>query len=358
MRALALGLPKTVRTNDHWQGNSPTATPRTEETTLTKLWSPEKQSNGGDVALFDREMQPYLADPFRGTVERRVLGKDESGLSLQVRASRAAMAAAGLEPKDVDLLISCAFFADQVDTGNAAYLARELGLRGAAWNMESACSSSVIAYEMACALVETGRYRNVLVAIVCTYSKVADERDSLSCWLGDAGAAFVVSAAEDGRGYLAGATRHTAETCGAFYQELSDSPTGPRLCMRASKWAGATLRDTAGEYVRSCCVAAAEQARVVLDEIDFFVFNTPTAWYASFCAKVLGVDPKRTLSKYHLYGNIGPALMPVTLFHACSEGRIKDGDLILLYSVGSASSASASITRWGDVRLAPSIVAL
>jgi 3-oxoacyl-[acyl-carrier-protein] synthase-3 len=124
--------------------------------------------------------------------------------------------------------------------------------------------------------------------------------------------------------------------------------------MRANKSAGGVLRETAGEYVRSCCERAAKNANVDLKDIDFFVFNTPTAWYASFCAKVLGVDPERTLSKYSLYGNIGPALMPTNLYHAYAEGRVKPGQLVMMYSVGSSSTASASVTRWGEMAIGPS----
>jgi 3-oxoacyl-[acyl-carrier-protein] synthase-3 len=351
MRSLALGLPQTIRTNDYWQKQNPKPAVRPEESSLARLWARQEKADGGDGALFDREMEPFLADQFRGTVERRVLMPGESGMSLQLSASRSALAAASLEVKDVDLLISCAFFPDQTDVGNAPYLARELGLKSAAWNLESACSSSMVAYETACSLVETGRYRNILVAVVCTYSKVADERDTLSCWLGDAGAAFVVSAAPPGFGFVAGATRHTYETCGSFYQEIVEDKGAPRICMRSSKQAGAVLRETAGEYLRSCCLGAADRAGVGIDDIDFFVFNTPTAWYASFCAKALGVDPSRTISKYDLYGNVGPSLMPLNLYHACQERRIKEGDLVMLYSVGSSSTASASVTRWGSISL-------
>jgi 3-oxoacyl-[acyl-carrier-protein] synthase III len=352
MRSLALGLPDSIRTNDYWRKKYPEMVEKAEATNLARLWAKDRNS-GGDALLFDEEMAPFIADPFRGTIERRVLGAGETGLTLQMRGSKAALKAAGIGPEDVDLLISCAFFPDLVDVGNATTLARDLGLRCGAWNLESACSSAVVAYETACALVATERYRNILVAVACTYSSVAADDDALSWWLGDGGGAFVVSKAPAGTGFLGGATRHTAETCGAFYQEMVDGPEGPRRCMRASKSAGTVLRDTAGEYVRSCCRNAADNANVDLKDIDFFIFNTPTAWYASFCAKILGIDPRRTLSKYASYGNIGPALMPVTLYHAYAENRIKPGNLVMMYSVGSSSTASASVTRWGEMALGP-----
>jgi 3-oxoacyl-[acyl-carrier-protein] synthase-3 len=353
MRALALGMPDTVRTNDYWRKKYPEMVAKAESTNLARIWTKDRNA-GGDGLLFDQEMEPFLADPFRGTVERRVLDAGETGLTLQLRGAKAAMKAAGIGPDEVDLLISCAFFPDLVDVGNAAALVRELGLRCGGWNLESACSSSVVAYETAAALVATGRYRNILVAVACTYSSVAADDDALSWWLGDGGGAFIVAPTPPGTGFIAAATRHTAETCGAFYQEVVEGPTGPRLCMRANKSAGGVLRETAGEYVRSCCEQAAKNANVDLKDIDFFVFNTPTAWYASFCAKVLGIDPERTLSKYSLYGNIGPALMPTNLYHAYAEGRVKPGQLVMIYSVGSSSTASASVTRWGEMAIGPS----
>ena len=87
--------------------------------------------------------------------------------------------------------------------------------------------------------------------------------------------------------------------------------------------------------------------------VAFFVFNTPTAWFAEFAAGTLGVSPSRTVDVNPKYGNIGPALLPVGLHEAAREGRIRRGDLVLCYSVGSVSTAHAAVLRWGDVAIAP-----
>jgi 3-oxoacyl-[acyl-carrier-protein] synthase-3 len=89
-----------------------------------------------------------------------------------------------------------------------------------------------------------------------------------------------------------------------------------------------------------------------LSDIDFFVFNTPTAWFAAFAASALGGDPERVANVYPKTANNGPALMPAGLHESASAERIKPGDLVLLYAVGSVSSASAVVMRWGDVSLA------
>lgn len=353
IRSLATQFPATIRTNDYWYQRYPEMVANAEQKVLARLWATDHQRTAS-TAPFDVEMVPYLNDPFRGMVERRVLLPGETALSIQVPAARAALAAAGVEPGDIDLTIVSTFYADHLDTGNAAFLARELALGGTAFNLETACSSSVVAFQTACGLIRGGLYNRALVVTACRYSHVTEETDSLAWSSGDGAAAFVVGQVAEGEGFIAQASEHTGETCDAFYAEcVVDPVAGPQLRMRASPAAGRVLRDTSATHLESCCRRAAKAAGVSLDEIDFFIFNTPTAWFHRFAARVLDVDVRRTISTTKLYGNIGPALMPANLYHAASEGRIKKGDLVMLYSVGSVSSASAVVMRWGDVALGP-----
>jgi 3-oxoacyl-[acyl-carrier-protein] synthase-3 len=105
--------------------------------------------------------------------------------------------------------------------------------------------------------------------------------------------------------------------------------------------------------LRTCSEGALRGAGLTLKDVDFFVFNTPTAWYGAFAARTLDVDPSRTVDTYPLYANIGPALMPVNLYTAAQAGRIKPGDNVLVYTIGSVSTASCALVRWGDVKLGP-----
>jgi 3-oxoacyl-[acyl-carrier-protein] synthase III len=352
LRALAVRFPDAVRRNDYWRQRHPEMVQRAEQNfQQLRLWSNEGE---GPPLVFDEEMAPYLSDPFRGTVERRVLAPGETARSLELPAARDALAAAGLGPEEVDLLICCSFLPDQLGVGNAAFLAGALGLRGAAWNLETACSSSLVAFQTACALVEAGRHERVLVVVSCTYSRDVTDTDPLSWVVGDGAAAFVVAEVPAGQGLLGCRTLHTADTCGSMsYEIVADPERGQRLHIVASRAAGRMLRDTAEPYLRACCEGAAQAAGVGLGEIDFFVVNTPTAWYASFAARVLGVPAARTISVYPRYGNIGPVLMPANLYHAAAEGRLRAGQLVLLYSIGSVSSASAAVMRLSDLPLGP-----
>jgi len=344
LKSLAVSFPAQVRTNDYFRLHCHDLVADAERKTLARVW----RKDVAPTDAFAQEMLPYTSDPFRGTVERRVLAKGETALSLEVRAAREALAAARMSPGDVDLMIVCSFLPDQPGVGNSAFLARALGMKRAAWNMETACSSALVAFQTACGLVQAGQYENVLVVVSCTYSRVADESDTLAWFLGDGATAFVVSKAPPGEGLLGLHTVHTADTCDTFYYRPGGDFGVQIHCTPAT---GKILHETAEPYLRECCEGAARDAGVKVRDVDFFVFNTPTAWNHAFAARALGIDPSRTISTYPRYGNIGPALVPVNLFHAAAERKIARGDLVMLYAIGSVSSASAAVVRWGDVAL-------
>lgn len=352
MQSLAVSFPRTIRTNDYWREHHPELVAAAERKTLAKLWTPENQSAATEP--FDIEMGPYLRDPFRGSEERRVLLPGEPALSIQIEAARAALAAANVGPGDIDLTIASTFYADKLDTGNSAFIVRELGLGGTSFNIESACTSSVVGFTTACGLIRAGMHKRVLVVIACSYSHVLDETDTLAWFLADGAGAFVVGEVPEGDGFIAMHSGHTTATCEAFYTELAIDPIkGPVRRMRASPRTGQILRDTSSVYLLDTCRGAAHQAGVSLDDIDFFIVPTPVAWFHAFAARALGVDRSRIISTHRLYANLGPVLMPANLYHAVHEGRIEKGDLVMLYGVGSVASASAVVVRWGDVPLGP-----
>jgi 3-oxoacyl-[acyl-carrier-protein] synthase-3 len=355
IKSIAVALPEGVRKNDYYRERFPDRVAALAEKSLGKLWSNAEKAAPTDA--FSIEMAPYLDDPFRGTVERRIVGPGETALSLEKSAAERALRALGMTPNDVDLMIVSSFQPDQLGVGNASFLARALGMKRPAWNLESACSSSVVALHTACGLVAAGQYSRILVVASCTYSRNADDGDSVSWFLGDGAGAFVVGREASGRGLLGMHTIPTTETCDTFYYAMMSDPTAPpRMVMQCTPSSGKILLETAEPHLLACAEGAARAAGVRLAEIDFLVCNTPTAWFSAFAARALGIDPARTVSTFPRTGNIGCALMPANLHAAAGAGRIAPDALVLLYSVGSVSTASAAVLRWGDVALGPAVL--
>lgn len=356
LQSIAVSVPERVLTNDHWRRNYPELVAKAEERLW--MWKPADMEEGS--AAFNRAMMPYVHDPFRGAVERRLMATDDprTSVSFEADAVRQALEAAALGAEDIDLLICTSFGPDHnrpdQSVGGAAFLARELGLEGAAWNLESACSSLLVAFQTACSLVRIGQYRRALVVVSNVYSRMMDETEPIGWGIGDAAAALVVGQVAEGIGHLGSHSINTSVTCGAIVTDLEvDSEGRPRYHMRAAKQASRQLRDISQPYLERCTGEALARAGVELADVDFCVFNTPLAWYADFCALALGIDAERTISVYPFYANVGAVLPGINLHHAACWGKIKKNDLVLMYTVGSVSSSCAAVMRWGDVALGP-----
>jgi 3-oxoacyl-[acyl-carrier-protein] synthase-3 len=351
IRSIGLSFPSIIRTNDYYRENYPDLIAQVEQKSLSKVFSLTDNAPNNE---FDQEMLPYLSDPFRGSVERRVLGPGETSLTLSYRAAIDALEAAKLSADEIDLMLVATIHPEQIVPGNAAALAGQLGLRGAAWNLDSTCSNATVALQTACALIRAGEYHNVLVVICTNYSPFTDENDTLSFLSGDGAGAFVVGSLKPKQGVLGTKIINTASTCGTFFNELTtDAQGNPRMFIRSGKGAAQMLSDTAIKFVRDCSEGALAAAGVTKEEIDFFAFNTPTAWYAKVCTRALGIDPERTIDLHKRYANIGPMLPLVNLYHGAEAQRIRENDLVLVYTIGSVSNAGAIVMRWGDVALGP-----
>ncbi|MBD2683118.1 MULTISPECIES: 3-oxoacyl-ACP synthase III family protein [Nostoc] len=349
IRSLALSFPSTKCTNDYYRQKYPQIVSQSEQKSLARLFSLADSTPSNE---FDQEMLPYLQDPFRGAVERRILAPGESSLTLEYRAARDALEAGKFSIEDIDLAIATSFGTEEVVAGNAAFLVNQLGLHCPAWNLNSMCSSGIVALQTASTLVRAKEYRNILVVTSCAYSRLLDERDTLSWITGDGAAAFVVSELKANQGILGSKIVHSAETCGAFHTEIAEDSQGKlRLFMKTGKGANRVISNTAADFVLRCCEGAAATANVTIEQIDFFIFNTPTAWFTKFGAQILGINPERTINLYPEYGNIGPVLPLANLYHAALSGKIHENDLVLVYSFGASANATAIVMRWGDVAL-------
>lgn len=352
IQSMAVAFPRTERTNDYFRKHQPDLVASCEGKSLSKLWT--LPPSGAPGHLFATAMEPYLKDPFRGTVARRVLAPGETSIDLEARAARAALAELKMSPADVECALVSALLPNPIGCGDAVYLARELGLKGAAWNIESNCASALMSLQTAASLVRAGEYGRVLVVVSCTYSRNMDENDTLSWTSGDGACAFVVGPVPAGEGILGACTVHTAETIDSLYVAIAPEPNdGKPFRLRTAKKGGALLRDNSEMYLRRCADGALARAGVRLEDIDFLAITSPLAWYPDFGCKVLGLRPDQTINTHTTYANTGPVLMPTNLFHAALERRIEPGDLVLLYVIGSVSSAGAMVVRWGDVKLGP-----
>ncbi|MEH2408392.1 hypothetical protein [Nostoc sp.] len=129
IRSLAVSFPSVIRLNDHWRKKFPNLFAQ-EKLRNARVSSPrESTSDNNGIDIWSQEVAPYLSDQFRGNIERRVVGSDESSLTLEYCAAKDAINAAKLSPDEVDLMIVTSLFGENIGTGKAVYLAQQLELR-------------------------------------------------------------------------------------------------------------------------------------------------------------------------------------------------------------------------------------
>ncbi|MFO7567204.1 MAG: 3-oxoacyl-[acyl-carrier-protein] synthase III C-terminal domain-containing protein [Enhygromyxa sp.] len=344
--AIATAFPRQIRTNAWWDEHYPQLVANAREATLAKVWA---DFENGRASAYDRAIAQYLGDPFRGTVERRVMSPGMSAQQLELAAARAALAAGDIDPASVDLILLAALRPDSLVVGDAAFVVRELGLRAPAISFESACSSALVGLSLASDLIRAGRHRKILVIVCCTYTRDVDLGDSFSWFLGDGAAAFVVEPS-DAHGLLGAHTIPTTETCGAFAYEPTIVEGAATLRLRANRAiAGKCIRDNSEAYLRRCVDGALSEAGLGLREVDALICNTPTAWFAQFCAEALDIEVSRTVDGYPQFANCGPTLWPSNLATALREGKLEAGDLVLGFAIGSVSTATSVVFRAGEI---------
>jgi len=351
IRAIAVNFPERVRTNDYWKKNYPEFLAELEQKNQkVRLFDNDSQENINWV----QAVKPYREDIFRGTLERRILAEGETSLLLECGAIKKVLQASKLEINDVDLLISCAMFSEQLVIGNATLIARELGFRGVAWNLNTSCAGALSALSNAVALVQNQNFNRVLVSLSCNYSKHVEYTNSFSFTVGDGAAAFIVEKLEEGQGLIHSYSTNTYDTCDVVYPKFTvDSNGQPRTLITVNKKTVKYATSLFVKYFQKCCTQVLAESQIKIEEIDFFICFAAAAGYADFCALDLNIPKSKTIDIFPMYANISCVSVIAALYHAAELKKIQQDDLVMIYSHGFSGSSVASIVRWGNVALGP-----
>ncbi len=275
-----------------------------------------------------------------GAGERPWAVKGERLSDYAARASQDALAAAGVEAGKLDLVVVATSSADEI-TPNAAPLVA--GLIGAdqagAFDVGAACTGWLAGLAMACGQIESGRAAQALVVGADFLSKFLDlsDRDTAPLFADGAGAA-VVTAAEQGIGGIGPVVLH-ADHAGA---ELIRLDRGGQISMRGPE----TFREAV-----SCLTDVTREALassgVGLEDIDLFVYHQANSRIIRAVGARLELEADRVVDYVERFANSSTATLPIALSVAEREGRLRDGDRVLLAAFGGGFTWGATVVEWG-----------
>ena len=286
-----------------------------------------------------------------GMRERRV--SHVSAIDLSTIASARALACAGLDPADVDLIIYGGVSNDELVPNSASGVQIALGARHAASiDLNTACTSFCYGLATATAMIRTGMVRNAVVIGVELISRYLDWTNrNVAVLFGDGAAAVVLQASDQEEGMIGSVlgcdaeARHTLRVRGFGCSYANRNVTF-----------GDTLWDFDGQVIFKRAVHAMTDASarvmaqcgVTADQLDLVVPHQANLRIIESVAKYAGVPMEKVMVTVQKYGNMSAATVPVALVEALDEGRIKPGALVLMPAFGGGLTYCSLLVRWGQ----------
>lgn len=285
-----------------------------------------------------------------GIRERRIAAKGEMTSDIGLKAARAALAKAGMDAAAVDLIVLATSTPDQTFPATAVTIQAELGItRGAAFDMQAVCSGFVFALATADQFLRAGDFKCALVIGAETFSRILDWNDRGTCVLfGDGAGAIVLEAQEqpgtaDDRGVLTTKLRSDGRHRAKLYVDGGPSSTGTvgHLRMEGRE----VFRHAVGmitDVIEDAFAATGYDA----DDVDWFVPHQANKRIIDGSAHKLGIAPQKIVTTVDRHGNTSAASIPLALAEANADGRIKEGDLVLLEAMGGGFTWGSALVRW------------
>ncbi|MEQ9181520.1 MAG: beta-ketoacyl-ACP synthase III [Nitratireductor sp.] len=285
-----------------------------------------------------------------GIRQRHIASDDETTASLGEAAARNAPAAAGMTPDDIDLIVLATSTPNNTFPATAVEIQQRLGMHhGFAFDQQAVCSGFVYAMTTADLYIRGGQARRVLVIGAETFSRILDWSDRTTCVLFGDGAGAVVLEAADGqgtmadRGILAASLRSDGAHKDKLYVDGGPSSTGTVGHLRMQ---GREVFKHAVAMITDVVEATFAAGGVGADDLDWFVPHQANKRIIDASARKLGIAEDKVVTTVHLHGNTSAASVPLALGCAVGDGRIRQGDLVLLEAMGGGFTWGAVLLRW------------
>jgi 3-oxoacyl-[acyl-carrier-protein] synthase III len=286
-----------------------------------------------------------------GMKERRI--SHVRGIDLAIVAARRAIACAGMQGADIDLVIYGSCSNDETVPNSASGVQQRIGAtRAAAFDVNTACTSFMYGLSIGSSLIKTGVASNALVIGVELISQYMDwDNRNVAVLFGDGAAAVVLQASADETGVIAEKLRCYADArqilrvrgMGTMYANLG-VPFGQ------TRWDfdGQEIFRKAVQGMSEASLEVMRRAAVTMDDIALVVPHQANLRIIEAVAKRAGAAPEKVFLTVQKYGNMSSATAPVALVEAVEAGRVRPGNLVLMPAFGGGLSLSAHLLRWGD----------
>ncbi|HOA48785.1 MAG TPA: beta-ketoacyl-ACP synthase III [Novosphingobium sp.] len=282
-----------------------------------------------------------------GIRNRHIAGEGETTSTLAIEASRAALAAAGVEGSTIDLIVLATATPDQTFPATATIVQDAIGANGGiAFDVAAVCSGFLYAMGVADSMLRSGMARRALVIGAETFSRILDWEDRTTCVLfGDGAGAVVLEArevAEDGPGVIATKLHADGAHNELLYVDGGPSTTGTVGHVRMK---GREVFRHAVVNLATVLEAVLDHTGLTADDIDWVVPHQANQRILDATARKLGLPAEKVVITVDRHANTSAASVPLALDTAVRDGRIQPGHLVMLEAMGGGFTWGACLIR-------------
>lgn len=288
-----------------------------------------------------------------GMKERRICGENEFASDLAIGAVEDLIQRYNVRVDDVEMVIVSTFTPDHFSPSVAALVQGHFGMKAAgAMDMNAACTGFAYAMSIADALIYAGQFKKILVIAAEAVSKVADYTDRNTCILfGDGAAALLLERnVEEGTAgsmmasyFVSDGTLAASVTCTNLSSQLLGREVGKK---RLFEQDGRFLYEYVLKTVPTGVNALMKKAGLGLEDITWFVPHSANLRMISALCERIGMPEEKMLVSNEYYGNTSSASIPLAIWKALSEDKVKKGDVMLLYGFGGGLTQGGVIIKW------------
>ncbi len=289
-----------------------------------------------------------------GIKARHIAADGETTAQFATEAAKRALADAGLEAKDIELIMVATITPEMVFPSTACFVQDAIKAKNAwAFDLAAACSGFVYGLSIARQFVISGRYNNVMVIGAETLSKITDYEDRSSCILfGDGAGAVIVQKSETAK---MGMMYSCASADGSSWQSLScraygsRNPVGKPLDDPKQIYMdinGREIYQLAVRRIVEMVYECFDRCNLTADDISMFIPHQMNARIIESIGKRLKLPSERIYINISKYGNTSAASIPIALDECRREGRIKPGDIVLMVAFGGGLTWGANVVQF------------
>jgi 3-oxoacyl-[acyl-carrier-protein] synthase-3 len=285
-----------------------------------------------------------------GIKERRIAADHETTSMLAIKACQAALADAGMDASEIDLIVCGTSTPDYTFPSTASLIQHGLGItQGAAFDIQAVCTGFVYAVATADKFLVSGSHKRALVIGAETFSRIIDWEDRTTAVLfGDGAGAIILEAQEsEGTGDDRGVLTSHLRSDGRYREKLYvDGGPGSTKTTGYLRMEGREVFRFAVGQVVDVIRDAFKATGTTPDDLDWFVPHQANRRIIEASADKLGIAREKVVITVERHGNTSAASIPLALDVARKDGRIKQGDLVMLEAIGGGFTWGSALVRW------------